>query len=167
MAHPAQQAFCQSIRDANPERFANVSVLDVGSLDVNGNNRHLFDGGTYLGLDRVPGPNVDHVGDIMALAKTFDLVISTEALEHDPHWRTTFVAMCIMAQKSLLVTCAGPGRPEHGTRRMPKANMVCDQDYYRNIAPSELADIARVHGFTTIDARFNPQACDTYLWATR
>jgi hypothetical protein len=40
-----------------------VRVLDVGSYDVNGSYRHLFDKSKYhyTGLDMEEGPNVDIV----------------------------------------------------------------------------------------------------------
>jgi SAM-dependent methyltransferase len=65
-----------------------LSILDVGSCDINGCYRALFDrpGWRYEGLDLEPGPNVDRVlenpykwtlGDA-----TYDVVISGQALEH-------------------------------------------------------------------------------------
>jgi hypothetical protein len=41
--------------------FIDKCVLDVGSLDINGNNRYLFDNCEYTGLDIGEGPNVDIV----------------------------------------------------------------------------------------------------------
>ncbi len=38
MAHGQQQQFMQNVRDRFPEKFSGVRVLDVGSLDINGNN---------------------------------------------------------------------------------------------------------------------------------
>jgi hypothetical protein len=42
MAHQAQQDFCNSVRQLFPDHFRGKTVLDVGSLDINGNNRYLF-----------------------------------------------------------------------------------------------------------------------------
>jgi hypothetical protein len=63
------------------------SVLDVGSYDVNGSYRALFEGYglSYTGLDATPGPNVDIVKDIYDLRgieNRFHLVASGQALEH-------------------------------------------------------------------------------------
>jgi SAM-dependent methyltransferase len=58
-------------------------ILDVGSLDINGNNRFYFGNCDYVGCDLVDGPNVTHVGDIRTLdfpENYFDVVISTESL---------------------------------------------------------------------------------------
>lgn len=61
------------------------SVLDVGSLDVNGSLRELFCG-PYLGVDMRPGPGVDRVlnaHELAELGRRFDVVVCTEMLEHD------------------------------------------------------------------------------------
>ena len=42
MAHKEQQEYLLSIKDKFPERFQNCSVLDIGSLDINGSNSYLF-----------------------------------------------------------------------------------------------------------------------------
>jgi hypothetical protein len=42
MAHKAQREFCDSVRVKYPEMFKNKKVLDVGSLDNNGNNQQLL-----------------------------------------------------------------------------------------------------------------------------
>lgn len=69
--------------------LAGLSVLEVGSLDVNGSVRSLFSG-EYLGVDMRDGPGVDQVVNAHALEaafppdrRAFDVVVSTEMLEHD------------------------------------------------------------------------------------
>src|SRR3990167_11498216 len=61
-------------------------VVEIGSRDINGGVRPLFDGSGYVGVDLVDGAGVDKVGDIINLADglTADCVLSTEALEHHP-----------------------------------------------------------------------------------
>ena len=39
--------------------FKNKKVLDIGSLDINGSNRFLFEDCNYLGIDVGEGKNVD------------------------------------------------------------------------------------------------------------
>ena len=51
MAHKAQREFCDSVRVKYPEMFKGKKVLDVGSLDNNGNNRFLFENCEYIGID--------------------------------------------------------------------------------------------------------------------
>jgi SAM-dependent methyltransferase len=60
-------------------------VLDVGSLDYNGNPRALFT--DYTGFDMQAGPNVDVVGDIYKLPapfwpQSFDVLLCLSVLEH-------------------------------------------------------------------------------------
>jgi len=69
------------------------SVLDIGSLDINGNYRDLFEGHEYVGLDIQSGANVDVVvdpWDWSALeCRQFDIIISGQCLEHSQYpWRT-------------------------------------------------------------------------------
>jgi len=70
-------------------------VLEVGSLDVNGSVRGdimALGPAEYVGIDIRPGPGVDVVCDAGDLVETFgenafDVVISTELLEHARDWR--------------------------------------------------------------------------------
>jgi SAM-dependent methyltransferase len=70
---------------------AQLSIADVGSYDVNGTYRPLFDGKgwTYIGFDVAAGPNVDvvlHSPEDWQLSSehrgAFDVVISGQTLEH-------------------------------------------------------------------------------------
>lgn len=60
------------------------TVVDIGSYDVNGNYRGLFPEAIYLGVDIVPGPNVDIIMDSKEWneLKDIDVVISGQTLEH-------------------------------------------------------------------------------------
>jgi hypothetical protein len=85
VAHFEQQQFCRRILEKYPEHFRNKRVLDIGSLDINGNNRFLFTDCEYTGLDVGEGPNVDivSVGHLYdAPDESFDTIISTEVFEH-------------------------------------------------------------------------------------
>ena len=121
MAHDLQKSFCASVRDRFPDHFRGGRVLDVGSLDLNGSTRDLFDGSEYIGLDLGEGKGVDVVSIAHEYEpeSPFDVVISTEMLEHDIHWRMTLPKMVEFCRPGGLVvmTCAGPRRGEHGTLR--------------------------------------------------
>ena len=64
-----------------------LDILDIGSFDVNGTFKPLFQNTnwTYTGLDLVPGPNVDIVSKSeydFALKKKYDVIISGNTIEH-------------------------------------------------------------------------------------
>ena len=65
-----------------------MKILEIGSRVVTGSNyRLLFDRAEYVGVDILPGANVDHVIDAHDLSASFDhgsfdLVFSTAVFEH-------------------------------------------------------------------------------------
>lgn len=169
MSHAAQRSFCSAVRRRCPERFVSPSVLDVGSLDVNGNNRWLFSNtAKYLGIDLVAGKNVDLVVPVGSILDSFDIVISTECLEHDPEWLATLQAMCrrVRPDGMLLLTCAGPTRHEHGTRRFPKTGMA-PQDYYQNRTVQDALQAMACVDWSLVEVSYSADRSDLYAFAIR
>jgi glycosyltransferase involved in cell wall biosynthesis len=82
------------------------SVLEVGSGDVNGSVRPIVEARNpafYLGVDMTEGPGVDKVLDATKLTEelepgSFDVVISTEMMEHVEDWQTTFINLFEMVK---------------------------------------------------------------------
>lgn len=99
-------------------------VLEVGSQDVNGSPRTVLlphKPKEYLGIDFGPGKGVDRVMDVASLSvklgiESYDVVISTEMLEHAQDWRTAVDEMKAVLRVGglLIVTTRGPGFPYHG-----------------------------------------------------
>lgn len=153
MAHPEQANFCLSVKRRYPKYFNSPDVLDIGSLDINGNNRYFFEGDyRYTGVDVGEGPNVDVVckGHEFDPGKKYHVVISTECFEHDQHWKDT-IQNCIRLTKPgglFLFTCATTGRHEHGTTRTtPQDSPFTHKlfnDYYMNLTEN---DIRQIPGF--------------------
>jgi len=147
MAHIEQKDYCLSVKAKYPEFFVNKNVLDVGSLDINGNNRYLFDNSSYVGLDIGLGPNVDIVSlghEYNAPDETYDVIISTECFEHDRHYEKTIKNILRMLKSGgmFIFTCATTDRPEHGTNRTSPqdAPLLMDDwsDYYKNLTQSDI-----------------------------
>jgi SAM-dependent methyltransferase len=111
-------------RNLTTDVVAGRRVLEVGSYDVNGSARAavLAAGArSYLGVDVVPGPGVDEICGVEHLASrfgpgSFDVVISTEMLEHIADWRTAIENLKgVLAENGLLVlTTRSPGFAFHG-----------------------------------------------------
>lgn len=122
------------------------SVLEIGSMDVNGSIREVFASDSYIGVDLAPGPGVDFVGSgaTICLNSQFDYVIASEVFEHNPFWHETLQNMFAHVKSDgwILLTMATTGRFEHGTLRTdptdsPGTSKV-GLDYYRNISYHDL-----------------------------
>jgi SAM-dependent methyltransferase len=146
MAHREQREWCELVKYAHDEFFVGTNVLDIGSLDINGNNRYLFEQCNYTGIDIGEGKNVDVVcsGHLFKSDDLFDVVISTECFEHDEHWQQTLnnVINNLLKDGGLfLFSCAAPGRPEHGTKRTSPKDSPFTNDYYRNLSESDIRSV--------------------------
>ena len=146
MAHADQFEFVRTVKQHLPAFFEGVSVLEIGSLDINGSVRSFFTAGSYTGIDVAAGPGVDEVcqGQVVSHPSgTFDVVISCECLEHNPFWVETVSNMFRMAKPGglAIISCATTGRAEHGTTRTSDGDsplsISIGWEYYRNISISE------------------------------
>lgn len=180
MSHKSQQDFCNSVKRNFPEYFGSkeaIMVLDAGSMDINGNNRYLFENYGYVGVDVAEGPNVDVVMPLHDYESfiIFDFVISTEMLEHDMYWQDSLIRMVEFCRSGgmILITCASTGRPEHGTKRTgsegdsPGSNMLFG-DYYRNLTEGDIRSVINCEEtFERFYFEYNPFANDLYFWGIK
>jgi SAM-dependent methyltransferase len=114
--------FC--FRSLSPEIVRGKRVLEVGSADVNGGVREVLERwgpAEYLGIDIAPGKNVDLVCPIEDLPRhfdpgSFDVVVSTEVLEHVRDWKTAVrnLKYALKPGGHLLLTTRSYGMPYHG-----------------------------------------------------
>lgn len=103
-----------------PEMITGKNVLEVGSLNVNGSLRAYIEGhnpASYRGIDIQAGPGVDLVvaPDAAMGDREFDLIVSTEMLEHAPDWRAAIRSMKAALKPGgwLLITTRSVGFPWH------------------------------------------------------
>lgn len=148
MAHIAQTHFVKCIKDKFPQMFDGRRVLEVGSYNVNGSIRSMFERCYYVGIDVMPGDGVDVVcsGDKFTSEHLFDVIVSCEMLEHNPFWEETLKNMYGLLKVGglMILTCAAPGRAEHGTQRTadmasPSSNLF--GNYYRNLTVNDVMGV--------------------------
>lgn len=174
MAHPEQREFCTKVRAKFPKIFGSqtAKILDCGSLDINGNNRYLFASKDYTGIDLGPGRNVDVVSRIHEFSapdESFDIVISTECLEHDQFYEASLKNMLRVLKPGgvLVVTCATTGRREHGTARTSKQDSPFTLDYYKNLEPDDVRSAISMDAFESHEFGINLRSFDLYFWGMK
>ncbi len=104
-----------------PREQEPLAIYDLGSMDVNGSYRPLFDrpSWTYTGLDMAPGDNVDVVlhnpynwREIDT--HSADVLISGQAFEHiEFFWITMLEIARVLKPGGLCCIIAPSGGPEH------------------------------------------------------
>ncbi len=146
MSHIDQINFIKEFKEfyINNDFNKDINVLEVGSLDVNGNIRNLFNFcSNYVGIDLEEGPNVDMVADganIDKLNKEFDVIISCECFEHAKNWKIIFEKMCQVSKPNsfIVISVASTGRIEHGTERSGNWQSPGNKDdYYLNLTKKD------------------------------
>jgi SAM-dependent methyltransferase len=119
--HGTVQDFVRRV--LRPSHVEGKRVLEVGSYDVNGSVKpyvQTLGPSCYLGVDQNNGPGVDQIADCERLTDfvdtgAWDLVISTEMLEHVNDWRKCCEELVGAVAKCgfLLITTRSPGFPFH------------------------------------------------------
>jgi SAM-dependent methyltransferase len=174
MSHPAQKEFFRKVKQLYPKNFHLATVIDCGSLDVNGSLKDLFTQSEYTGVDIVAGNNVDvvsHIKDLDYADNIFDTVISGEMLEHDETWRESLQKMYDLCKPKGLValSCAGEGRKEHGTSRTTGKRGIwgTSPDYYMNLSEQNFREVYKDDMFDVVYYEYNPVAKDQYFYGIK
>lgn len=179
MSHPDQVRFFSEVVRALPDAFASGSILEVGSLDVNGSLRSLVKPGPglrYIGIDIAPGRGVDIVVPGQAFAapsESFDVVWSAECMEHNADWRATTANMVRLLKPGglFVLSCAGPGRPVHGTPNSdPESSpptVEMGSDYYGNLELRDFVKSGAIEGLSPVASWFNWSHRDLYIIGTK
>jgi len=174
--HQQAKDFTLFVKKILNQWFINKHILDVGSGDINGNNRFLFENCHYEGNDVIHAKNVTIVSktkDLPFADNTFDTIISTECFEHDPEYKESFNKIYKMLKPDGLFcfTCASTGRPEHGTKRTsPRdsygtiGNLKDMSDYYKNLDEKDVNDVLHFNTlFSVWDTYYNSDSKDLYF----
>lgn len=152
-----------------PDSLLGLRVVEFGSFNMNGSPREIFTGaGSWTGVDWRAGPGVD----LISLAHEAEvgpaeIVISCQALEHDPFWEATVRKGCSLLQRGgwLFLTWAGPGYDPHELATAPA--WEGEGAYYRNLSTEEVAEIVRASLPEGAEVRtsYDRGTLDALLWA--
>jgi len=151
MAHKAQILWCLKVKEEYPQYFIDKKVLDIGSLDINGNNKGLFENCGYTGLDLIEGPNVDviSIAHEFKCDEQFDVIVSTNTFEHDMYFELTLNKMVeLLKPEGLMFFSASSKQKEHGTNKTnpwrsgtTKIGNEEWANYYKNLKVKDVTDI--------------------------
>lgn len=146
--------------------------MEIGSLDINGSVRPLFTNCNFLGVDVGEGPGVDLVcfgEQLLFPDDSFDITVSSECFEHAEGWRKIFKNMVRMTKDGGLIvfTCAGEGRPEHGTSRSDVGSspltVNAGIEYYGNLMKEDFEDEPGLLDGLRYQFFYNEAAHDLYF----
>jgi SAM-dependent methyltransferase len=194
--HKEQKEYLDRIKNKFPEAFKNRKVLDIGSFNVNGNEKPWFDNCDFIGLDLLPGPGVDiacPANEYDDPDNTFDTIISCECWEHNPFYKESIMNAIRMLKSGgyFIWTCATTGRPVHGTKTQdkidrnnqitlqgnPTNNWITmpnvekddwDNEYYKNVTEDDIRDFCNVDEiFIIYEFEVELNHCDLYFWGIK
>ena len=130
------------------DRAHPLAVIDIGSYDVNGSYRTLFDAPDwrYTGVDLEAGPGVDVVLSspyrLPFASRSVDVVISGQAFEHVEYFWMTWLEMIRVLKPGGLIFLIAPSRgPEH---RYPQDCWRFYPDGYRALAKFGRCELVEV-----------------------
>ena len=169
--HPEVDHFIKEVKAKYPDMFENKNVLEVGSQDINGSVRPHFKFCTYTGIDLGEAPGVDVVVDIVDfdIPNEFDVVISSEMLEHCRDWERALSQMYrnLKPEGLLILTCAGPNRQEHGTDLHTPQDSKFTLDWYRNISMTDFLSVLPLSNFTDCSLALYRGEADLYFYGIK
>lgn len=171
--HKEMINFVNLVKRKFPDQFEYCDVLDVGSLDINGNNRQFFQHCNYIGIDLCKGKNVDFATPVHQFKTNmlFDTVICTEVLEHDQHYKKSIEKMIELLKPGglLIITAATTGRPVHGFIDETPEDSPATNFYYKNISAYMLKKAVYEKPFIFCDSLImtNEKSCDIYFYGLK
>jgi SAM-dependent methyltransferase len=120
--HPSCFDFVRKV--LKEEEVRGRRILDVGSRNINGTVRPIFEGlgcVEYIGIDKEAGDGVDCIMDASDIVsnfgkESFDVIVSTEMMEHAKDWRKAIYNIKEACKNGgvIILTCRSSGFPYHG-----------------------------------------------------
>lgn len=171
--HPEIDEFVLRVKNKFPEYFENKKVLEVGSQNINGSVRSHFKNCDYIGIDLGEAPGVDIVSSIIDFKheNEYDVVISSEMLEHCKEWKEALQIMYHNVKPGgiFILTCAGPNRHEHGTSNHTPQDSKFTLDHYRNISLEDFKEALPDDKYPMISSYLGLERGDTdlYFWGIK
>lgn len=161
--HPSVQNFVGAV--VAEHQLAERSVLEVGSLDVNGSVRSYFTG-AYHGIDMREGPGVDQVllaSEVWVhYPLSYDVVLSTEVLEHDPEPWLSLASMMHATKPEGRLILTARGFDERGA--FPVHGFP--QDHFRYSVTGMTCLLERT-GWTQVEVEKDPEFPGVFATALR
>lgn len=144
------------------------TVLEYGSVYINGTARDAARDANWHGIDIVAGQDVDEVADASTYiaAAAVDVVVCCEVFEHT----TLTPEICATAYKNIkpggrfITTCASDGRAPHSAF---DGGQLRPGEHYRNIPEAELVTLLEDSGFTVETVQFHADRGDLYVMAVK
>jgi hypothetical protein len=127
-----------------------LTVIEIGSRDINGSVRPCFPNASWIGIDVAAGPGVDIVIDAIDYSPECQIISRAET------W--------IKPGGRIIITCAGTGRLPHSA---VDGGPLQAGEHYANITHEQLVAEFQNGGFTDIHAECNYEWKDSYAVATK
>lgn len=159
----AQRQFIKQVKDQFPEFFHGRKILEIGclGLDIQGE----FSNCDYTASETIPGHDKKEDAKTdggHAVHDNYDVVISCEAMEHDPDWATTLARMIQLTKPGglLLMGCATLGRRAHGTSGSAHS-------YYFNLTGHDITKRVDLSALSAYDFVSNWDTYDLYFFGVK
>lgn len=144
------------------------SVVEFGSLDINGSVRGLFDADHYHGIDLQRGPGVDEVADAVTwrAENPVDAIVCCEVLEHAPDVSGVIESASANLKRGGLffMTCATDPRAPHSA---VDGGKIREGEHYENVDTVEFTSLLSLHGFMLIHMAVHTDRGDLYALAKK
>lgn len=149
-AHIHAKLFVENYVNLLGKSSSRLNVAEIGSYDVNGGLKSLFQGVDYVGLDVIEGPGVDVVMqdslEIPLDSNSVDVVISSSMFEHADFFWVSFLEMVRVCRPGGLIYICAPANgdfhryPRDSWRFYPDASLALRDWAIRNGSELELLE---------------------------